>query len=54
MARGKGKNIRDKKSRLLGIIRTQSSYHSTPWITQDTGKTRLRFKFASHDDERRI
>ena len=44
MVGDKCKNISNRKPRLLGIIRTQFSYHSEPWIPQHTGKARLCLK----------
>jgi hypothetical protein len=52
MARGKGKNISNTKPRLLGIIRTQFSYHSEPWIPPTHRKSKILFKITSHDDDR--
>ena len=35
---------KQQKPSLLGIIRTQFSHYSKPWIPQHTGKSRFRFK----------
>jgi hypothetical protein len=35
------KQTNKQKPRLLGIIRTQFSHYSKPWMPQNTGKPRL-------------
>ena len=38
---------------MLGIIRTQFSYHSKSWIHHHTGIARFRSKITSHDGDKK-